>query len=194
MPAESSIYWSTVDSRNSTSGSSGSDVGGRHYVDPWDLENYAYLRRHSVAEVPRRTRRPPTNEERSSRDVRTYSEYWYASPSSREPEYDGSPYAQELYRRPIKPTNNGFYYQQTIYEDEGMDYTAPFPVYTPGLFEYSRYPLQEERCWPYGIHADKDRYITEAICSPHIGHLNTHGHLKIDYTNSWNSLNRRIRK
>lgn len=58
----------------------------------------------------------------------------YASSSLRKSEYDGSPYAQELYRRPIKPPNNGFYYQQAIYEDEGMDYIAPFPVYTPGLF------------------------------------------------------------
>lgn len=75
MPAESSIYWSSVDSRKSTSGSSGSDAGSRHYVDPWDLENYAYLRRHSVTDVPRRTRCPPTNE-RSSRETRACSEYW----------------------------------------------------------------------------------------------------------------------
>ncbi|EFN85341.1 uncharacterized protein LOC105182450 isoform X2 [Harpegnathos saltator] len=189
MPAESSIYWSSVDSRRSTSGSSGSG-GGRHYVDPWDLENYAYLRRHSVADVPRRTRRPPTHE-RSLRDApRARSEYWYAS-SLRQPEYDGSPpYAQELYRGPVRPTNNGCYYQQAIYEDEGMDYAAPLPVYAPVL-EISRFPPQEERNLSQAIY--DDRYVIEAMPPPHID-LNTYGHLRIDYTNSWNSLNRRISK
>lgn len=49
MPAASSIYWDSVDSQRSSGASSGSS---RHYVDPWDLENYAYLRRHSIAAPP----------------------------------------------------------------------------------------------------------------------------------------------
>jgi hypothetical protein len=76
MPAESSIYWSSVDSRRSTASGSYGSSGGRHYIDPWDMENYAYLRRHSVADVPRRTPRRPTTQERSFRNTRTRSEYW----------------------------------------------------------------------------------------------------------------------
>lgn len=63
-------------------------------------------------------------------NFRNFSRY---TSSLREPEYDGSPYAQELYRGPVRPTNNGCYYQQAIYEDEGMDYAAPLPVYAPVL-------------------------------------------------------------
>ncbi|EZA54241.1 hypothetical protein DMN91_000804 [Ooceraea biroi] len=186
MPAESSIYWSSVDSRRSAaSGSYGS--GSRHYVDPWDLENYAYLRRHSVADVPHRTRRPAT-QERSLRDARTRSEYWYTSSSLREPENDSPSYTQKLYHGPIRPTNNGCYYQQAIYEDEGMDYAAPFPVYAPVL----GFPSQEERSLQHANHANEDKYM-EVMPPPQID-LNTYGHLKIDYTNSWNSLNRRIGK
>lgn len=186
MPAESSIYWSSADSRRSTSGSFRS--GGRHYVDPWDLENYAYLRRHSIADVSHRTRRPST-QERSLRDARARSDYWYGLSSMREAEYNDSPYTQELYCEPVRSTNNG-YYQQTIYEDERIGY-APFPVYTPVL-EISRFPAQERSF----LYANEDKYIMRAIPSPlpHVGHLNTYGHLKIDYTNSWNSLNRRISK
>ncbi|XP_011861528.1 PREDICTED: uncharacterized protein LOC105558443 [Vollenhovia emeryi] len=189
MPAESSIYWNSADSRRSTPGSFGS-TGGRHYVDPWDLENYAYLRRQSVADVSHRAQRPST-QERSLRNARTRSEYWYALSSMREPECGGFPYTQEFYCRPVRSANNS-YYQQTIYKDERIEYTAPFPVYAPVL-EISRFPPQEGR----GVlHVDKEKYIMEAIPSSlsHVGHLNTYGHLKIDYTNSWNSLNRRISK
>lgn len=52
MPAASSIYWNSQDSQRSSSGegseprsSSSSSGDRRRYVDPWDLENYAYLRR-----------------------------------------------------------------------------------------------------------------------------------------------------
>lgn len=52
----------------------------------------------------------------------------------REPEYNSSSYAQELYHGLVSPpTNNSCYYQQAIYEDEGMDYAAPYPVYAPVL-------------------------------------------------------------
>ena len=53
--AASSIYWDSVDSSGS-GGSSG--TGSRNYVDPWDLENYAYLRRHSVAAAATTTTQP----------------------------------------------------------------------------------------------------------------------------------------
>uniref|UniRef100_A0ABD2XBH8 Uncharacterized protein n=1 Tax=Trichogramma kaykai TaxID=54128 RepID=A0ABD2XBH8_9HYME len=58
-----SIYWpDSVDSSIGSSGSAGSSSGNangsRNYVDPWDLENYAYIRRHSVALPP-----PPPEEE-----------------------------------------------------------------------------------------------------------------------------------
>lgn len=83
MPAESSIYWDSVGSQHSASvGSSGdacsSGSASRHYVDPWDLENYAYLRRHSVAglaqQAPRHHRRPAY---RLSQEARAHSEYWW---------------------------------------------------------------------------------------------------------------------
>ncbi|CAK9818829.1 hypothetical protein ANTQUA_LOCUS9933, partial [Anthophora quadrimaculata] len=82
VPVESSIYWDSVGSQRSTSvGSTGdaysSGSASRHYVDPWDLENYAYLRRHSVAgltqQASRRHRRPTY---RLTQEARVHSEYW----------------------------------------------------------------------------------------------------------------------
>ncbi|XP_020293866.1 uncharacterized protein LOC109859740 [Pseudomyrmex gracilis] len=191
MPAESSIYWSSDDSRKSTSGSSGSGgTGGRHYIDPWDLENYAYLRRHSVADVPRRTQRCPSMQERSLRDARARSEYCCASSSLRE--YD----ERDLYHGPVRQPNNSRCYQQAIYEDEGMNYVAsapePFPVFTPVL-EIPRSLPQERKSLPHAVNAHDNRYMVQTTSPSHMD-LNTYGHLKIDYTNSWNSLNRRISK
>ena len=85
MPAESSIYWDSVGSQRSTSvGSSGdacsSGSASRNYVDPWDLENYAYLRRHSVAglaqQASRHHRRPTY---RLYQEARARSEYWWVA-------------------------------------------------------------------------------------------------------------------
>lgn len=82
MPTESSIYWDSVGSQRSTSAGSSGDAyssgsASRNYVDPWDLENYAYLRRHSVAgltqQAPRRHRRLPY---RLSHETRAHSEHW----------------------------------------------------------------------------------------------------------------------
>lgn len=87
MPTESSIYWDSVGSQHSISiGSSGdgcsSGSASRHYVDPWDLENYAYLRRHSVAGIAQQV--PPRHHHRRSayrlsQDARAHSEYWWAN-------------------------------------------------------------------------------------------------------------------
>jgi hypothetical protein len=62
MPVESSIYWDSVGSQRSTSvGSSGdaysSAKASRHYVDPWDMENYVYLCRHSAAGLAQQRQR-----------------------------------------------------------------------------------------------------------------------------------------
>nr|XP_031827525.1 uncharacterized protein LOC116424705 isoform X2 [Nomia melanderi] len=136
MPAESSIYWDSVGSQRSTSGGSSGDAcssgsASRHYVDPWDLENYAYLRRHSVAGL---TQQAPRHQRRSayhlSHETRAQSEYWYSS-SVREPGYDAPAFVEGLYCGPPRPGNNSCYYHQPIYEDEVPDYVAPFPVYTP---------------------------------------------------------------
>ncbi|XP_006610380.1 uncharacterized protein LOC102672137 [Apis dorsata] len=137
MPTESSIYWDSIGSQHSISvGSSGdgcsSASASRHYVDPWDLENYAYLRRHSVAGVAQQV--PPRHRRRSayrlSQDARAHSEYWY-TPSVREPGYDAPAFVEELYCGPARSTNNSCYYHQPIYEDEVPDYVAPYPVYAP---------------------------------------------------------------
>ncbi|XP_043262076.1 uncharacterized protein LOC122402938 [Colletes gigas] len=240
MPAESSIYWDSVGSQRSTSGGSSGDAcssgsASRHYVDPWDLENYAYLRRHSVAgitqQAPRHHRRPT---HRLPQEARAHSEYWYSS-SAREPGYDAPAFVEELYCRPPRPTNNSCYYHQPIYEDEVPDYVAPFPVYAPlseirhgdefmedhrrfkhrcrstSMGELHRSEFVDLRVSPldaveldvprrytepkyHSMAADveKEKYI-QNIPAPHLD-LNTYGHLKIDYTNSWNSLNRKISK
>ena len=82
MPAASSIYWDSVDSQRSSGSSGDANSGsGRHYVDPWDLENYAYLRRHSIA-TPRQYN--PVPQQRSAQHRRRSherrpepeAEYW----------------------------------------------------------------------------------------------------------------------
>ncbi|XP_078041689.1 uncharacterized protein LOC144472455 isoform X2 [Augochlora pura] len=233
MPAESSIYWDSVGSQRSTSGGSSGDAcssgsASRHYVDPWDLENYAYLRRHSVAgptqqaPSPRRNHRRPAHH--LSHEARAQSEYWYSS-SVREPGYDAPAFVEELYCGPPRPANNSCYYQQPIYEDEVPDYVAPFPVYAPlseirhgGEFmeDHRRFrhrckstsmrdlhrsdlvDLQVPAATPIQIDAarrlEPDYHsMVQIVPPPHLD-LNTYGHLKIDYTNSWNSLNRKISK
>lgn len=67
MPVESSIYWNSFDSHKTLSGGS-SNNSDRHYVDPWDLENYAYLRRYSV--------NVPTLRYQQDRRTCCQSEYW----------------------------------------------------------------------------------------------------------------------
>ncbi|XP_076757479.1 uncharacterized protein LOC143427325 [Xylocopa sonorina] len=235
VPPESSIYWDSIGSHRSTSvGSSGdaysSGSASRHYVDPWDLENYAYLRRHSVAGLtqhqPSRHHRRPSY--RLSQETRAHSEYWY---STREPGYDAPAFVEELYCGPARPGNNSCYYHQPIYEDEVPDYVAPFPVYAP-LSDVRHGEFMEDhrrsrhRCkssYVRDVHRsasvdtsllpmdsieldipeyrsrqdyrpmEPEKYMVQIVPSPHLD-LNTYGHLKIDYTNSWNSLNRKISK
>ncbi|XP_076684603.1 uncharacterized protein LOC143377334 isoform X2 [Andrena cerasifolii] len=240
MPAESSIYWDSVGSQRSTSGGSSGDAyssgsASRHYVDPWDLENYAYLRRHSVAgltqQASRRHRRP---EYRISQEARAHSEYWYSS-SAREPGYHAPAFVEDLYCGPPRPANNSYHYQRPIYEEEVPDYAAPFPVYAP-LSEVRQGEFAEEhrrlrhngksasmrdlqRPGYVDLHPppvdvadldtprdpsradyrsmetkpDREDYMVQIVPPPHLD-LNTYGYLKIDYTNSWNSLNRKLSK
>ncbi|XP_008216319.1 uncharacterized protein LOC100678925 [Nasonia vitripennis] len=244
--ASSSIYWDSVES--SGSGSSGS-AGSRNYVDPWDLENYAYLRRHSIAaaSVAGCTPQPiyQTNTRYGSRISHhspLESDYWYAPNAIREPGYDAPASVEEIYFRPQRPVSSGCYYhQQPIYEDESTmsHYAAPIPLYShlseleqaEALEELrtremlrrrskvarSRNNYTRDECL-YHRRPSEMRYTTlaapsrsrlyaeeeeesvdeveavryrEPIKPTHIT-LNTYGHLKIDYTNSWNSLHRKI--
>ena len=77
MPAASSIYWNSVDSQRSSGDSSGdaNSGGSRHYVDPWDLENYAYLRRHSVV-TPVYQSQPRVGHSQLSHHSPTEPDYW----------------------------------------------------------------------------------------------------------------------
>ena len=79
MPAASSIYWNSLDSQRSSGESSGEGFSAnRHYVDPWDLENYAYLRRHSVvAPIYQRARSCVGGPSRLSHRAQTEPDYWY---------------------------------------------------------------------------------------------------------------------
>ncbi|XP_043515684.1 uncharacterized protein LOC122531659 [Frieseomelitta varia] len=237
MPAESSIYWDSVGSQRSTSvGSSGdacsSGSASRHYVDPWDLENYAYLRRHSVAGLAQQaSRHHRRSTYRFHQEARAHSEYWYSS-SVREPGYVAPAFVEELYCGPARLANNSCYYHQPIYEDEVPDYVAPYPVYAPlsdvrhgefmedhrrcrhrcksatSIREFNRSMSVDHSLPPVdSIELDmpdyrsrheypcmeQEKYMVQIIPPPHLD-LNTYGHLKIDYTNSWNSLNRKISK
>ncbi|CAD1468493.1 unnamed protein product, partial [Heterotrigona itama] len=109
------------------------------------------------------------------------------SSSVREPGYDAPAFVEELYCGPARLANNSCYYHQPIYEDEVPDYVAPFPVYAP-LSDMPEYRSRHE--YPT---MEQEKYMVQIIPPPHLD-LNTYGHLKIDYTNSWNSLNRKISK
>lgn len=74
MPAASSIYWNSIDSQRSSS--SGDASNARQYVDPWDLENYAYLRRHSVTAPTHKYQVPQTSYSRVSQRREPEHEYW----------------------------------------------------------------------------------------------------------------------
>ncbi|XP_058802053.1 uncharacterized protein LOC131670460 isoform X2 [Phymastichus coffea] len=239
-PSASSIYW---DSYESGSGSSGS-AASRNYVDPWDLENYAYLRRHSVAASAAGTSPRPLSQptiragddygSRSSYHSPVESDYWYA-PAIREPGYDAPASVEEIYFRPqpAPRTPSCCYHRQPIYEDEMSHYAAPIPLYTrlseleheelrtremirrrSQATSRSRNYLREE-CYYHrkpnemlmeapSLMMEEDELLldeVEAVGYREPSHysnktshitLNAYGHLKIDYTNSWNSLHRKI--
>ncbi|XP_063990021.1 uncharacterized protein LOC135169191 [Diachasmimorpha longicaudata] len=227
MPAASSIYWDSVDSQRS-SGSSGDAGSNRQYVDPWDLENYAYLRRHSVASPPQKYQPPPrTSYSRvSQRRSEPEPEYWYSPREPiREPGYHAPASVEELYFGPPRQTQSSYY--QPIYEDEIPRYTAPVyaplsdldygrhyedtrtkevlrrrklsRVTTPGRGDCIHHSTSSElrrdlveEAPRKTITSEEERYV-EVIPPSKLG-LNTYGHLKIDYSNSWNSLHRKISK
>ncbi|XP_011309091.1 uncharacterized protein [Fopius arisanus] len=137
MPAASSIYWDSVDSQRS-SGSSADAGSSRQYVDPWDLENYAYLRRHSVSSSPQMYQPPRTTCSRfTTRKAEPEPEYWYSSREPiREPGYHAPASVEELYFGPPRQTQS---YYQPIYEEENPRYAAP--VYAPlSDLDYGRHP------------------------------------------------------
>lgn len=229
MRNTSSIYWnSSIDSQRSSGGSSGdANYGnGRTYVDPWDLENYAYLRRHNV---PQPIYQSPSRfgHSRSSYYSRVESDYWYSS-CKREPGYDTPASVEEIYFGTSSRPSNGY---QPIYEDE-VSYAAPISIYSPfselgygeSIEEYRMNEIQRRRlrierargrrrnrqnnideCLYHGFAIEvpqrqhfeamvpsrktkvEDKRYIEVIPPNRLG-LNTYGHLKIDYTNSWNSL------
>ncbi|XP_051157668.1 uncharacterized protein LOC127279389 [Leptopilina boulardi] len=236
MPtASTSIYWNSIDSQRSSGDSSGdtNSGSGRHYVDPWDLENYAYLRRHSVP-TPVYQSQPRSGYSRLSHNSRVESDYWYTS-RKREPGYDAPASVEELYfGTSSRPSTC---YQPILYEDE-VSYVAPISLYSPlselghvesieehRMNEIQRRRLRIERtrghrrirqnnideCFYHGFAASveaprnfkvmipprktkvEDKRYIEVIPPTRLG-LNTYGHLKIDYTNSWNSLHRKISK
>ncbi|XP_014213131.1 uncharacterized protein LOC106642780 [Copidosoma floridanum] len=233
-PASSSIYWASVDSSGGSAGSSSGGASSRNYVDPWDLENYAYLRRHSVAAAC--TPQPIYQSSRLSHHSSAVEpDYWYAPSASavvREPGYDAPASVEEMYFRPApRPigTSGCYYHQQPIYEDEDMalqhlhHYAAPIPLYdhlseleqveelrtrelmmrrkhskvVPSRSDYSR-----EECYYHGrsrniaLYPEEETSVDEVDVPryrkpSHMG-FSAYGHLKIDYTNSWNSLHRKI--
>lgn len=229
MPVESSIYWNSIDSQRTTSGGS-SNNSDRHYVDPWDLENYAYLRRHSIS--------VPTLRHRHERQTCYQAEYWY-SQSVREPQYSVPAFVEKLYcNSPCRKENNAYYYHHPIYEDRVPNCVAPYPIYAPvvpahvpweimeneSISEYdyraslrsdllqSRYArnyfhssvpydyIRQSETLRYNVPEEyytstppiEENYMTDI--TPLNLDLNTYGHLKIDYTDSWNSLKRKINK
>lgn len=56
MPSESLIYWDSVDFESEDysdfSNNNSPNAKSRKYVDPWDLENYAYMRKHLESSTP----------------------------------------------------------------------------------------------------------------------------------------------
>ncbi|XP_043269629.1 uncharacterized protein [Venturia canescens] len=254
MPAASSIYWDSVDSQRSSGGSSG-DGSSRHYVDPWDLENYAYLRRHSIAAPPQHPNPPQqqrsrpqyshqqkqqsrvahrrrSHEQRLEPEV----EYWYAPREPvREPGYHAPASVEELYFGGSRHRDvNQCSYYQPIYDDHLPHYAPPLPIYAPlselehgrmvedqrlqgmlkrrnklgrakghernkvecfyhGSSTNSRRDSIDETVQPRSTKGPEDACYMEVIPPSNLG-LNTYGHLKIDYTDSWNSLHRKIAK
>ncbi|CAD6208568.1 GSCOCG00010556001-RA-CDS [Cotesia congregata] len=234
MPAASSIYWNSIDSQRSSS--SGDASNARQYVDPWDLENYAYLRRHSVTAPTHKYQVPQTSYSRVSQRREPEHEYWYTRESSREPGYHPPGLVEDIYFGQTKQLSNSHY--QPIYEDDAR-YAAP--VYAPltdleqaKQFEDRRLKevLRRRKLSRTSIHGRqnssliyfvvldfREEYIYhstsnrrdsvdikpkpaarseencyfEVIQPSNIG-LSNYGHLKIDYTNSWNSLHRKMTK
>ncbi|XP_012282438.1 uncharacterized protein LOC105700825 [Orussus abietinus] len=230
MPAASSIYWDSVDSQRSSGSSADASGSGRHYVDPWDLENYAYLRRHSVATPVQSTPVAPRHRHRPSLSARTESEYSFLQSKAREPGYNAPATVEEIHLGVSR--QSAHYCYQPIYEDDSPNYATSPPLYAPlfadleaenesGEDQRTKEMLRlrskltrvrdrhgpREECIYHGCPVlgpsedlqppktvrDEVSRFTDVVPPSHLG-LNTYGHLKIDYTNSWNSLHRKIYK
>ncbi|XP_066584155.1 uncharacterized protein [Prorops nasuta] len=195
MPAESSIYWDSVDSQRSISnGSSGSSGSGRrNYVDPWDLENYVYIRRHSIAAMPQKPINKHHRHERQlMKEQRTQSHYWCDS-LVHEPGYDAPGFVEELYCGASRTSNNACHYHRPIYEVDVPDYVAPVPLYAP-LSDNSMHHHPQENEIPAVFSTEKKERKSNNVIPPSRLDLNTYGYLKIDYANSWNSLRLKMHK
>ncbi|XP_015181892.1 PREDICTED: uncharacterized protein LOC107069249 [Polistes dominula] len=235
MPVESSIYWNSFDSQKITSGGSSNNNSDRHYVDPWDLENYAYLKRYSI--------NVPTQRYQQERRTSYQSEYWY-SQSLKEAQYSIPSLTEKFYCDPsCRMENNAYHYHRhPIYEDEVTNCVPSYSLYTPisalascemmenySISDYdyrslddnsyksrtntnSRYTQNYSRQYMpndsvrhleklqynveeyyAGMSPVEDNYMTHMVTPLNLD-LNTYGHLKIDYTDSWNSLKRKISK
>ncbi|XP_048511957.1 uncharacterized protein LOC125501098 [Athalia rosae] len=232
MPAAaSSIYWNSEDSQRSSGdgsepashNSSSSSGGRRRYVDPWDLENYAYLRRRQNVVAVRKNsdgRTTATYLPMQGQESVSDTYYWYPMPILRESEQDpASSSMEEFYLRPARQIRQGTNYplQQPTYEEEAR-YVTPNPVYVPlSDIEYPEETTLEEEM-PKILPRRKGRqiknmahHLEECPCPFHGSlqeielakvakssstkqlGLNTYGHLRIDYAKSWNSLHRKMK-
>ncbi|XP_046745364.1 uncharacterized protein LOC124410790 [Diprion similis] len=143
MPAASSIYFNSEDSQRSSADgsepSSSSSGGRRRYIDPWDLENYAYLRRRQIEIVLPRSSDPEgiqkANLTRQVNESGSDSYYWYpmTTATGETSGYDTSSPVDELYNLGSSHQVNqplSYPMQQATYEDDAR-YVTSNPVYVP---------------------------------------------------------------
>ncbi|EFA10072.1 uncharacterized protein LOC100142083 [Tribolium castaneum] len=212
MPVDD-IYWNSIDFGSEEE--SLHSPSPKHYVDPWDLENYAYIREHldsiDVSSDPSGSDDFTTDVNSTSfryvplqRD-QNYEEVAYGKPRTRrmystgglhrsyDPEFDENPY--EVNMKDVSPP---YVYDQDRWRKVPVAPHRRNPRDRSISFSYGDYETgQDIYC-----RLDEIRPKREATLpiyddvrnrrQPRNFGLSNYGHLKIDYSYSWNRLDKYI--
>ncbi|KAJ3622246.1 hypothetical protein MTP99_002770 [Tenebrio molitor] len=214
MPSDD-IYWNSIDFGSEEESSLQDSPSLKHYVDPWDLENYAYIREHldsiDVSSDPSSSDEFATEANSTSfcyvpvhreRNYAAIDEVRGRRPRARRMYSDGGGFDAEFDENPyevnLKDASLPYAYEQKDrwrkvppgrnHKDRSLSFS--YGDYGTGQDIYCR--LDEIRPKRESILPIYDDVRSNRLRKPRNFGLSNYGHLKIDYSYSWNNLNKYI--
>jgi len=217
MPADD-LYWNPMELDDDVYAPVHRGFATKPYVDPWDLENYAYIRQHLDDSVDLNSSNPS-----SLGDLQdTSASAFYYVPTSinkkipKSPDYFYAPPIPDLSERfdpyaDIEDTRKII--KRKIRTRESMDYEADNErsfdevAQTARIYEarkeksrrrvedlYGYPPYQSDLYCSLGATSANSPIYDSVINArqPSYFRLSNYGHLQIDYTSNWNKLNKYI--
>ncbi|KAK4875205.1 hypothetical protein RN001_011627 [Aquatica leii] len=227
MPGNT-YYWNSADFDDDESVAN--TIKRSSYVDPWDLENYAYIRDHlDSLELNSETSSFGEPVEASSFYYAPLKNERYPSPDKKnfdsllESEYGTAKYAEidEVFEEESRAKPN---YEEELYgvrslglhhvEEDTKNKRSSSATAYDHLHQPLRIPVKRRMSYSFGdqgnnsVYSPRIEYLTtdnkqkhhatppifeelESSFQPNFG-LSNYGHLKIDYSCSWDNLNKYI--